>query len=214
MDGRTARGNQRRAKTRRTLIDAAVAICAGEGHLAVTTTRLARAAGISQPGFYKHFRNVDACLEAMADEIGTAIHERDGQARRAMRMGKDPRNNIREVYRVALDAMLHDATWARLYFRYRRETGHALGRAMRDQDVRAHAQLARDIEELAQQLNVGPVPEVYLLPYVVLLRGQTDGAAQALLDGRVKDRALMIELLTELTWSFLQRFIEAKQPQE
>lgn len=48
---------------------AAITVLRDEGAAAVSTTRLAREAGIVQSGFYRHFPSTDACLAAAAAEV-------------------------------------------------------------------------------------------------------------------------------------------------
>ena len=69
------------SKTRQRLIDSTLEIVRTEGPAGLTTGKIANAAGIQQPGFYAHFKNVDACLKAAADQLA----ERMRQAALAMR---------------------------------------------------------------------------------------------------------------------------------
>src|ERR1041385_42792 len=57
------------SSTRQRLVQAVIDIVRGDGLGALTTVEITRRAGIAQPGFYKHFPNVDACLEEATKQM-------------------------------------------------------------------------------------------------------------------------------------------------
>ncbi|PRY95745.1 TetR family transcriptional regulator [Hasllibacter halocynthiae] len=60
---------------RQDVLDAAVAVVAEHGASALTTGRIAKRAGIVQSGFYAHFPNIAACVEALEERIETQVRE-------------------------------------------------------------------------------------------------------------------------------------------
>ncbi|MEL6340838.1 MAG: TetR/AcrR family transcriptional regulator [Myxococcota bacterium] len=79
------------ARTRRRLLAATLDILSNEGAAALTTTRVAEAAGIVQSGFYRHFANMDACLREALDPIQKHVRQDIAQRRRSWfaRFGAD-----------------------------------------------------------------------------------------------------------------------------
>jgi len=202
-DGRQTRHRARRVQTRRAILDAAVAICVEEGPAALTTTRLSRAAGITQPGFYTHFDNVEDCLRTMAGEVGAAVREHDRAVRLEADLASDPREAIRDIHRRTIDVLLVDRTWLTLFLRYRRDPTHALGRAMMDNEREGRERLIVDLHVQARTLGLGPGARAHIEAYADIAQAQTAGAVGAILDGRVTERELFVDLLTDMTWGML-----------
>src|SRR5690349_984535 len=76
--------------TRQRLIDAVIEIVRGEGLGSLTTVEITRRAGIAQPGFYKHFRNVDECLEEATRQALDGMRETFNAMRRDIKNRTDP----------------------------------------------------------------------------------------------------------------------------
>lgn len=77
------RQQQKRA-TRRTLLDAALALLAdGRPFAALGLREVTRAAGLSAPSFYRHFDDMDALGLALVDDAGVALRQlmRDARQR-------------------------------------------------------------------------------------------------------------------------------------
>lgn len=75
VEAPVARKGKTSARNRQKLLDAAIEILLGEGMTAFTSTRIAEQAGLHKPAFYAQFKNVDACLEAVALHVArTNVH--------------------------------------------------------------------------------------------------------------------------------------------
>jgi TetR/AcrR family transcriptional regulator len=58
---------------RRSILDAALSVLAEEGYAGMTTARLAREVGVSEPILYRHFPSKRALLRALLDEVTTQM---------------------------------------------------------------------------------------------------------------------------------------------
>src|SRR5690606_9168155 len=70
-----------KAMTKRRLIEGAIELARAEGLAALTTGRIAAAAGLAQSSFYVHFPDRAACLREMGDAIGSQMLYRIRTAR-------------------------------------------------------------------------------------------------------------------------------------
>ncbi|MCG8619165.1 MAG: TetR/AcrR family transcriptional regulator [Desulfobacterales bacterium] len=66
---------ERKAATRRKLLDAATEVLVGEGYTGLTTTRVCRAAGVSQGALFKHFPSKGAMVAALAEDLYAGLAE-------------------------------------------------------------------------------------------------------------------------------------------
>ena len=64
---RTLSREETKLITRRRLLDGAALVLRAEGFEKLTTSRVAREAGVAQPTFYVHFRDMNELLHALAD---------------------------------------------------------------------------------------------------------------------------------------------------
>ena len=60
------------------IVDMAVEIIGGMGVSGLTTARLAERLGMSEPNLYRHFRDKEAILSAVVDEIGELLMDKAG----------------------------------------------------------------------------------------------------------------------------------------
>ncbi|WP_027883489.1 TetR/AcrR family transcriptional regulator [Meiothermus rufus] len=67
------KGRRARPNTRERILQAAIELISREGLEAVSTTRLAQAAGVVQSGFYAHFTSLEECLVSAAEVVGGCI---------------------------------------------------------------------------------------------------------------------------------------------
>lgn len=183
--------------TRKRLVDAVIEIVRGEGLGALTTVAITRRAGIAQPGFYKHFRNVDECLEEATKQVLDGMRETFGAMRRRIRDRTDP-EEVAEHFRAVLDAVAMDPSFNELIVRYRRDPS-ALGCAIREAEARVGADF---VEELwGQARNIGLLPEHRdgILRLTELIRGALSGCVERVLDDPGADRATMARYLAEFS---------------
>jgi AcrR family transcriptional regulator len=128
------RRNLRHERNRVRLIDAAIAVLLGDGMASFTSTRIAEAAGLHKPAFYAHFKNVDACL------LAVAVHVAEADVRDSLMMTPATHESVvlDETYWLqAMERVLQNvvdhADVYRLILRYKHAEG-ALGEAIRALD--------------------------------------------------------------------------------
>jgi len=68
-DGRIRRARERRAATRRDLVDSARELFARDGYAATTPAAIARAVGVSRSTFYQHFDGKADAFAAVVDDL-------------------------------------------------------------------------------------------------------------------------------------------------
>src|SRR5438105_3499816 len=134
-DAPSTREPRRRGKqgeTRAKLIHVTIELVRNEGLAALTTSRITREAGIAQPGFYAHFKNIEDVLRTAVAQVIEDIRRKTKERRRNLfnRIGADPRQAIRSNYEDMLNAFMSEPVFAELLLRYRRDNS-LLGKSMR-----------------------------------------------------------------------------------
>ncbi len=172
--------------TRQRLIQAALDIVRGDGLGALTTVEITRRAGIAQPGFYKHFPNVDACLEEATKQALDGMRETFNAMRRRIKNRTDL-DEVAAHFEAVLDAVYVDRPFNELITRYRRDPS-PLGKAIREVEER----VTRDFtDELWAELRkAGLRPEhrgdVELLSEILF--ASIGACVERVIDGRDADR--------------------------
>ncbi len=82
---------------RRQLIEAAITCFAQYGYQGTTTARLARAAHVSEPVLYQHFKNKQGLFVSLVEEVG---HEVIRSWRKAIAPLKSPMDQLRVLFRL------------------------------------------------------------------------------------------------------------------
>ena len=141
----TALARKRRdGRTRERIIQAAIEIMGQEGLEAVSTTRLTRAAGVVQSGFYAHFASVEECLVVAAETIGDRIRVLLSNCLAELRqVGAIDPEKITEIYKRVLLELEVNWKFVEMFIRYFREPtplGQTLARIQRNlrQDLTDH----------------------------------------------------------------------------
>jgi AcrR family transcriptional regulator len=80
----------RKATTRRALLDATVQSLVDLGHAKTTTSEIVARARVSQGALFKHFATKEALLSAAAEELCASLFPKFRRAMRTHRSGKDP----------------------------------------------------------------------------------------------------------------------------
>ncbi|HET7722130.1 MAG TPA: TetR family transcriptional regulator [Acidimicrobiales bacterium] len=169
---------ERKERTRRRLLDGALALVAERGFAAVGLRELAREAGITPAAFYRHFANLDELGLVLVDESFGAL----GDMLREVRANRTPPADLVDASLDVLVRHLHDH---RAHFRFlARELagGHsAVRQAIRKELQLFRSELAVDLArlpfvrdwptedlfvlaELLVQIVVGTVQELLELP--------------------------------------------------
>lgn len=141
------------SSTRQRLIEAAIEIVRTEGPGSLTTVEITRRTGIAQPGFYKHFRNVDDCLEEATTQVLDGMHKTFS----AMRAAIQDRSDSEEVARhclAVLEVVAEDRPFNEMIGRYRLDPS-TLGRAIRDVEARVLSDFADELWAQAHAAGLG-----------------------------------------------------------
>lgn len=183
-------------RTRTKLIEATLQVLHEQGPGALTTGRIAQAAGLAQPTFYVHFADMEDALTQAA----SAVEERLLSSLRRYRSDlqvTQPEETLRDVFRATIRALLIEPNLTQLYLRHRHDVDSPLGRRFREWTDRGRRDLERDLKGLGLALpNLDAHAEAVV--------GMTLGVVEALIDGRLADREQAIEALVHITSASLR----------
>ncbi|MFC4115003.1 TetR family transcriptional regulator [Nonomuraea zeae] len=112
--------------TRRRLIRAALAILDEEGEAGLTTTKVAKAAGLAQSSFYVHFKDRQELLRVLAEEGGERLRRSMREARRKAREAPDDLERHRDTFRIPLEAICRHPELLRIQLRARHDPSSSL----------------------------------------------------------------------------------------
>jgi AcrR family transcriptional regulator len=205
------RGKQ--GETRARLIQVAIELMRREGLSALTTSRVTRDAGIAQPGFYAHFKNIDDIVQSAVSQVLEEMRVKVGRVKRAFerhaRASDVPSlDATRALYEDTLEVFLSDRSFAEIFLRYRRDPS-PLGGFMREAAGRIREDLIEDIWRTARASGFKPEHH----PLVGLWAEQTFAlylaAAESLLDGRYQDRAMVVDSLARSAHAIMRANLRA-----
>lgn len=165
-DTTASRGSrdERKARTRRALLDAALALLRDESFTSISLREVARGAGIVPTAFYRHFPDMDALGIALVDESIGSLHE---LLRDARSNAVDDAHLVRGSLGILVDHVhAHEA-----HFRFlaRERAGgsatlrHAIGREIRLFATELAVDLAR-----VPEIGAWPSTDIQLLADVVV----------------------------------------------
>jgi len=200
------RGKQ--GETRARLIQVTIELVRTEGLPALTTSRITRAAGIAQPGFYAHFKNVDDLVQIAILEVLEGMRIKIGDARRRAFARFEEyadlanMNATRAAYADGLGVFLEDPTFAELFLRYRRDPS-LLGGMMRQAHAFVRQDITEDIWRSAQRFGFRPEHYVQVSMWAEQVLGLFLSAAEALLDKRYPNREQVIDSLTLSSYAIM-----------
>jgi AcrR family transcriptional regulator len=200
------RGKQ--GETRARLIQVTVELVRREGLPALTTSRITRAAGIAQPGFYAHFKNVDELVQTAVMEVIEEMRGKIGDARRRAFARFEEfadvanMNATRMAYADGLNVFLEDPTFAELFLRYRRDPS-LLGGMMRQAHAFVRQDITEDMWRNAQRFGFKPEHYVQVSIWAEQVLGLFLSGAEALLDGRYPNRDQVIDSLTLSSYAIM-----------
>lgn len=156
-------------RTRQRLIEAAIEVLDEEGPSALTTVRITQRAGVAQPTFYVHFRDLVSGLEVAAEHVTDTML--------AGLRSVDPTRSgtLREALERVLRGMLEDRRLTRIFLRHRRDANSPFG--VRFQRLLAGAR--EHVVDVAKRSGAER-PDVVAGLVVALVIGTLEGV----LDGR------------------------------
>ena len=196
---KTSPGGRPRAgvepSTRKRLVAAVLEIVRSDGLGSLTTVEITRRAGIAQPGFYKHFKNVDECLEEATTEAIDGMRETFGAMRRRIRDRNDP-EEVAGYFLAVFDAVASDRSFNELLARYRRDTS-TLGRAVRDAEVRVMTDFVEELWGEAKKAGIGAAHRPRVALVAELIFGALGACIERVIDDPGTDRAALARDLSE-----------------
>jgi len=134
---------QRKAQTRRSLVDAALLMSAQVGFSGLSLREVTREAGVAPTTFYRHFNDMDDLGLALIDEVGLSLRQMMRQARQ--RVGKEG-SLIRSSVAVFMEFIHDHANLFRLLLGERSGSSPEFRQAL-------HAEMNRFIGELTEDLE-------------------------------------------------------------
>lgn len=141
--------------TRKRLIEAAADLVREEGPGALTTGRVARAAGVAQPTFYVHFKDMAELLETLARDKMGQMRQPLREARQAIRdaSSDDP---VRETFRLPLAALLEHPELFRLSLQEHYQPASPIGRVSRELRAELQSDLVEDLISIGAPAATAP----------------------------------------------------------
>ena len=133
---------EQKQQTRRRLLEAALSLSADRGFSAVSLREVAKAAGLTPTGFYRHFRDLDELGLALVDEVALALRQLVREARR--RYGQDGR--VRSSAEAFVEYVHQQPNLFRLLLGERLGGSSAFRKAL-------HAEIDRFVSELCDDLE-------------------------------------------------------------
>jgi AcrR family transcriptional regulator len=205
------RGKQ--GETRARLIQVTVDLLRQEGLHALTTGRITKAAGIAQPGFYAHFKNIDDLVRTAVSQVVEEMRQKIRAVRRRafdhLREVRDIANlqATRAVYADTLDVLLSDPGFAELFLRYRRDPS-LLGGYMREAATRVREDISEDMWRNAQLVGFSPELQPLVSMWAEQILGLFFAAAEAVLDGRYEgQKELIIDALALSSFAIMRAML-------
>src|SRR4026207_350592 len=114
MPSRALSRDESKAITRQRLLDAAARLRGEVGYGGLSPGAVARAAGVAQPTFYVHFRDMDDLLRTLGGEQLGALRTRLRAAREGVIAGRGV-ETVRETFRIPLDTWIETPGLLRMY---------------------------------------------------------------------------------------------------
>ncbi|GAA3609444.1 hypothetical protein GCM10022419_113070 [Nonomuraea rosea] len=196
-------------QTRRRLIRAALAILDEEGEAGLTTTKVAKAAGLAQSSFYVHFKDRQELLRVLAEEGGERLRRSMREARRKAREAPDDLESHRDTFRIPLEAICRHPELLRIQLRARHDPSSSLrdfarqtAAAYREHHAADLAALGYTADDERDRRRLEMIAEG--------IDAATNALAMGHLDGRYPDLDECADILTALSRGALRVLRAAK----
>jgi AcrR family transcriptional regulator len=145
---------EQKLKTRRRLIDTALAMSAERGFSALSLREIARGSGLAPTGFYRHFRDLDELALALVDEVALTLRRLIREARRRY----SAKGRVRSSVEAFLEYVRDNPHHFRLLLGERLGGSAAFREALRQEIARFVAELRDDLEAQAGAAGGAPAP--------------------------------------------------------
>lgn len=189
-------------RSRRKFIEATIKVLRRDGPSGLTTGRIAKMAGLSQPSFYMHFTDMDDALRVVSEEVETGIRRAFHESRLQVTVGNDPLA-IRRTYEVAVTELMAQPEFTDLFLRHMNDSSSALGKRMAESRLAFHEDLVADLDQMGMREVVGDL-DLYARFIVGLTLATVDG----LLVGLIEDKDRAVDALTRTTLAMGRAFAE------
>jgi len=174
-----------REESRQRLVEAAIEQIREHGAAALTTVSVTRAAGMAQSGFYSHFRDLDECKCAAAEEVSRQLREflREQHDRTQAPMDLE---TLAANHRAVLELFRQHGHLPDMVIRCRYDMS-PLGEMLRQLLTDIRVVLAGNLAQRFGELGLPDLgAETYVI-YAELVVGMFLAAGEALLEGRCTD---------------------------
>jgi len=192
--GSSRPGRRRKAaETRQLLIDATLRVLTSGAE--PSSVNITRAAGISQPAMYAHFKNADECLLAAAQEASERLGRLGSERRK--RLSRDPYDMeaMQREFALWLQSTRETGPVLKAFTRFEGDRS-ALGVAVRAMGEHTSAGVAEDLMGLARRAGVGVEHFPVFHLQAELMMASVAAAGQLLHRGAFPDVELAAETLT------------------
>lgn len=181
--------------TRRRLLEAAARVLREEGLSALTTGRVTGGAGVAQPTFYVHFKDMEDLLRKLAQEKIGQIREPLRAARQLLRASAND-HPLRQTFRLPLQALVEQPELFRLYIQEYHRPGSPVGKMARETQAELQRDLVEDLTALGAPAAT-PAERARLEMVSEGLIALTQTLALGYLEGRYQDLEAIVDVLVE-----------------
>ena len=195
MPSRALSRDESKAITRQRLLDAAARLLGEAGYGGLSTGAVARAAGVAQPTFYVHFRDMDDLLRALGNERIGALRTRLRAARQALIAGQRGVDAVRETFRVSLDAWIANPGLFKLYAQEVQHPTSPMGKMSRELRAELHADLVDDLTRLGLPSRT-PAERERIAMMAEAMIAQTEALARGYVEGTYENVDALVDVLT------------------
>jgi AcrR family transcriptional regulator len=189
-----------KAITRRRLVEAALRLTSQSGGRNLTTSRVTREAGVAQPTFYVHFRDLDDLLEAVAEVQIEGLRRDFRKARNSIDVAALAQGlkteALREAFRVPLHTILARPVEFRVYVQERVHGETPLARHCRQIDDELRRDLIGDLKMLERYTGRGR-SDLELMMLADSLIAMTEALGLGCLDGRYSNVERAVDFLVD-----------------
>ena len=201
MPSRALSRDESKAITRKRLLDAAARLLGEVGYGGLSTSAVARAAGVAQPTFYVHFRDMDDLLRTLGAERIGALRAQLRTAREGLLAGRGV-DAVRETFRVSLQTWIENPGLFQLYAQEQQHPTSPMGKMARELRAEIHRDLVEDLTRLGLPSSKAVERERVAMVAEAMI-AQTEALARGYLDGTYKNANAVIDVLTRFAVGLL-----------
>ena len=201
MPSRALSRDESKAITRKRLLDGAARLLGKEGYGALSTSAVARAAGVAQPTFYVHFRDMDDLVRSLGTERIGALRARLRAAREDVLAGRGV-DAVRETFRVSVQTWIENPGLFRLYAQEMQHPTSPMGKMARELRAEVHADLVQDLVRLGLPASTKTERERVQMVAEAMI-AQTEALSRGYLDGTYKNVDAVVDVLTRFAVGLL-----------